>query len=394
MSKSLSALCSLACLLAAACGGASATDPGMTASNSQALVSSAAAPASAPNLGAATSYAILGGPAVTCTTSSVVGDVGAGSPGAPVTQTLCPVTGAVHAGDAAAAAAYNDFLLAWLAVAAQPCSTDPTHTLTGTLSNVTLAPGVYCFDAAAALTGVLTLDGQGDPNASWTFKVGSGPIGGALTGTGFSVVMANGGAPCNVLWWVAGATTMTNSSFVGTILSGAGITFTGAGSFTGRALAKAAVTVTSMTSFGTCGGSGSGGGGGGTGGGCSSSGDRVTGGGFIVLASGGKGTFAVSGGVNRGGFDGRLEYNDHAQKNGVKVKGTGLTQYLVVDAVTRHLEGTADVNHVAGFTYQVDVADNGEPGKSDTFSLRLFDAKGALAYSASGRLAGGIPADS
>src|SRR5439155_709264 len=80
---------------------------------------------------------------------------------------------------------------------------------------------------------------------------------GALTGTGFSVVMAGGGNPCNVTWWIAQAVTMTTSNFSGTILAGAAITATvgTAGAFNGRALAKAAVTLTGGTLNGCTGGS-------------------------------------------------------------------------------------------------------------------------------------------
>jgi hypothetical protein len=320
----------------------------------------------------------------------VTGDIGAGFPGAPVTQTLCPVTGTVHAGDAAAAQAYNDFLLAYLALGSTPCSTDPTHTLTGTLASVTLTPGVYCFDAAAALTGVLTLDAQGDATAAWTIKVGSGLAGGALTATSFTVVMANGGQPCNVSWWVADAATLTTSAFQGSIFAGAAITMTGPGSLVGRAMAKAAVTVTNMAPVGGCSASAPGA--------CQGSGDRVTGGGFITLPSGAKGTFGVSGGIKHGALRGHLEYVEHFDhsakdlKRGakeLKVHGTGLTQYLVVDAVTRHLEGTASVNGVDGFTYEVDVSDNGEPGRDDTFVIGLTGADGSSTYSASGKLDGG-----
>ena len=44
----------------------------------------------------------------------------------------------------------------------------------------------------------------------------------------------------------------------------------------------------------------------------------------------------------------------------------------------------AQVNVQDGFTYQVDVADNGEPGRNDTFALSLSSS-----YSASGTLSGG-----
>jgi hypothetical protein len=105
--------------------------------------------------------------------------------------------------------------------------------LTGTLAGVTLTPGVYCFDAAATLTGTLTL--KGPAKGIWIFKVGTSGTG-ALTGTDFSVVMAGGGQACNVYWWVAQAATMTTSNFLGTILAGADITVTG-GTFSGDTLA-------------------------------------------------------------------------------------------------------------------------------------------------------------
>jgi len=55
--------------------------------------------------------------------------------------------------------------------------------------------------------------------------------------------MADGTQACNVTWWVAQATTMTDSNLVGTILGGAGITLT-RGTFRGNASAKADATIT------------------------------------------------------------------------------------------------------------------------------------------------------
>jgi hypothetical protein len=116
---------------------------------------------------------------------------------------------------------------------------------------------------------------------------------------------------------------------------------------------------------------------------CSVGKDFVTGGGWITgTPSGDRGTFAVAGGIKNGALWGHLAYHDHG--NGMKVKGTAVTAYAAVDSVTRHIEGTAEVNGQSGFSYQVDVADNGEPGRNDTFSLRLSNG-----YSASGKLAGG-----
>jgi len=188
------------------------------------------------------SLAVLGGPAVTCTDSTINGDVDIFAPvpaGSTVTQTNCTISGTVHAGDATAVQDNTAFLAAYDKLAATQCD----QVLTGTLAGVTLSPGVYCFDAAATLTGLLTL--KGPSNGIWLFKVGT--LGtGALTGTNFSMVMEGGGEACNVTWQVAQAATMTTSNFLGTILAGAAITLTG-GTFNGDALAKFAVTLTGST---------------------------------------------------------------------------------------------------------------------------------------------------
>ncbi len=191
----------------------------------------------APLLGTAESFAVLGGPAVTLTNSTVIGDVGVALSTA-LTNTESTIAGNIHAGDVVAAQAYNDFLSASDALAAKQCDV----VLTGTLAGQTLAPGVYCFDAAATLTGQLIL--AGPSNGIWIFKIGTSGTG-ALTGTSFSVVMANGGQAGNVYWQVAEAVTMTDSDFKGTILAGAAITMT-RGSLVGRALAEAAVTLTGV----------------------------------------------------------------------------------------------------------------------------------------------------
>ncbi|HEY6157030.1 MAG TPA: ice-binding family protein [Gemmatimonadales bacterium] len=189
-------------------------------------------------------FAILGGPAVTCTSSAVSGDVGvAGS--AAFSNTGCSIGGATHAGDAVAARAYDDYLSAYNNIAVTGCG---GALLTGTLAGRTLAPGVYCVSAEAK-TGVLTLNGP--TTGSWTFKVTDGAYTGAFTATDFSVVMAGGGQACNVIWWSEAAATLTDSNLQGNILSGAGLTLT-RGSVYGRAMSKAAVTLTGVTSLRGC----------------------------------------------------------------------------------------------------------------------------------------------
>ena len=204
------------------------------------------------SLGTASNFAVLSatspsGGAVTCTDSTITGNVGSSGVRASVVQTRCTINGAIVAPVTAQVVA--DFNTAYGKYADIQCTGSLATAYTG--ATLTLTPGVYCNTAAVTFTDTtLILDGQGNANAVWIFKIGTGGTG-ALTGTNFSVVMTNGGQPCNVTWWVAEAATMTTSSFQGTILAGAAITVTGlAGTttpFNGNALAKAAVTLTDVT---------------------------------------------------------------------------------------------------------------------------------------------------
>ncbi len=214
-------------------------------------------------LGKASGFAVLsaapgGGGAVTCTDSTINGDVGSSGAPASVTQNNCTINGAIVA--PVSAQVVSDFNKAYgkYTDANFPCTGMLDTAYTGV--TVTLTPGVYCNTAAVTFTDS-TLILKGDANAVWIFRIGTGGTG-ALTGTNFTVVMEDGGEPCNVTWWVAEAVTMTTSGFQGTILAGAAITMSGlagsAGSiapFNGNALAKAAVTLTDVTVNGCTGGS-------------------------------------------------------------------------------------------------------------------------------------------
>lgn len=189
---------------------------------------------SAPDLGAAGSFAVLAGTAVTCTSSAITGDAGvnSGAVGA------CTVVGTVHDGDAVAQQAYADFLAAYDTLAAEPCE----EMLFGTLAGATLPPKVYCFAETAALTGVLTLSGPS--GGTWIFRIGTSGTG-ALQATNFNVALS-GGTGCynNVYWWTAQAATLTNTVFFGRVFAGTDVTVTTGGSVNGQTLAKGAVTLT------------------------------------------------------------------------------------------------------------------------------------------------------
>jgi hypothetical protein len=110
--------------------------------------------------------------------------------------------------------------------------------------------------------------------------------------------------------------------------------------------------------------------------------DFITGGGWIERPSGARANFAVAGGVKSGAFWGHLNYIDHGP-NGPKVKGTGVTNYVMTGETTRRIEGTAEIDGQPG-TYTVDVDDQGEPGRADKFYLELSNG-----YRAGGQLPGG-----
>lgn len=199
--------------------------------------SSVAMAANAPYLGTTAKYAALStavnhGGAVTCTDGTVKGIIGSSGYRPAVVLTRCPVTGVVVA--PVPRQALTDFTGAYNQLQANACE----RILTGTLAGVSLAPGVYCFDAAASLTGTVTLNG--DSTGVWIFL-----INGDLTGNTFITTMAGGGQACNVYWSPSGAATMTTSNLKGTVMAGQAITLTG-GTYTGRALAGKAVTFTTV----------------------------------------------------------------------------------------------------------------------------------------------------
>ncbi len=191
------------------------------------------AAATDPGLGGAAGYAVIAGTALTCTDSNVVGPVGLNFTTAP-TLTRCKIQVEYAPG------AYSAFQAKYTYIAGILGCT-PENTLTGTLAGVALGPGTYCFDAAAALTGTLTLTGSGP----WLFEIGATAVG-ALTANSFRVVSDN---PCNALWWVEADVTMTDSAFVGTILGGGDITLTRT-SLEGGAWATHAFTMTGSNIFG------------------------------------------------------------------------------------------------------------------------------------------------
>ncbi len=198
----------------------------------------------APPMGQAGSFAVLGGSAVTNTGStSILGELGV-SPANSVSgfPPGTVVGGSIHLNDAVAQQAQADLTIAYNALAGQALTAD----LSGQdLGGLTLAPGVYRFTSSAALTGTLTLDAQGDPAAVFVFQIGSA----LTTASGANVLLINAGSNCNVYWQVGSSATLgTGSTLAGSILALTSITLTTNANVSGRILARnGAVTLDSNT---------------------------------------------------------------------------------------------------------------------------------------------------
>ncbi|MEX2235263.1 MAG: ice-binding family protein [Cyclobacteriaceae bacterium] len=402
MKKLLTTFAILSAILMAGCENLniepspSAADPNVTAAERQA---SNARMRTTNLLGSASTFAVLGGTTVTNDGASLItGDLGV-SPGtaitgfqpAPLNTIMGPgtvtgglgiVNGTIYAGGPVAAQAHNDAVIAYNYLMDQTPNT--TYSGVTQLDGLTFTPGIYSFEPSANLKvdGTVYLDFQGNNDALFIFQMGSTLV----TMTGSNVIaINNNNQTCtgsNVYWAVGSSATIDGAQFVGTVIALTTITMTsdgnvlGSANVSGRMLALNGEVTMITNTISVCGG-----GGGGTlpPKPCS---DFVTGGGWIEGSDGGKATFGVSGGIKNDKFWGQLSYDDHS--NSVKVKSTSVTAYIVINSVTRQIEGVAKVNGNGAFTYKVIVVDNGEPGRDDSFSLEISNG-----YSASGTLKGG-----
>lgn len=118
---------------------------------------------------------------------------------------------------------------------------DVAHTISTILGSrmppiQVLTPNYYCLGAASLLDGELILDGGGDPNAVFIFR-----IGGAFASTVDSkITLLNGASPCNVYWQINGAVALRERTiFQGTILANGAIELFDNVNLLGRGLSTA-----------------------------------------------------------------------------------------------------------------------------------------------------------
>ena len=220
------------------------------------------------NLGTAANYAIFANTGIDSATSSgvvITGDIGLGqgvtstaftgfamnlgAGAAFATSTDGQVSGKFYAFDYApptpteVTTASTDMGLAYTDAAGRTATSAATTNVGGgTLTDLTLAPGVYEWGTAVYIPTDLTLSGSSTD--VWIFKVAK-----ALTMAGAKNVVLSGGAlPKNIFWQVAeGVTIGAGTHFEGIILSMTTINFGAGASINGRLLAQTAVNLNATT---------------------------------------------------------------------------------------------------------------------------------------------------
>jgi len=200
------------------------------------VIAGSAHAATAVGLGTADSYAVLAGTGVTNEGPTVVnGDLGTaptpavtGFDGAP--EGL--VNGTIHQGDAHAEGAQANLTTAYDNAAGQ----GPVTTLDTELGGESLGPGVYDSESGTfGVTGALTLNAQGNPDAVFIFKTATTLV----TATNSSVNFINGAQPCNVFWKVGSSATLNGGSvFAGNLLALESISLESGVTVAGRLLAR------------------------------------------------------------------------------------------------------------------------------------------------------------
>ncbi|MEX2527944.1 MAG: ice-binding family protein [Gemmatimonadota bacterium] len=195
------------------------------------IVTAAPPPPPPPGvLGSAAPNGIMAGTEVTCVSLGTINADVSIHPGSTITGfPPCVITGVQNLGNAIAEQAQIDLATAYNTMAGLACGTQIVADLGGT----TLPAGVYCTASSIGVTGTLTLDGGGDPNAEFVFQAGS-----SLTTAG-NIVLINDAQAKNVYWQVGSSATLgTASQWQGNILALTSITLVDNANLIGRALAR------------------------------------------------------------------------------------------------------------------------------------------------------------
>ena len=190
-------------------------------------------------LGTDSNFAILAGSGITfagaVNSTTITGDIGT-FPTTSITglgNVVLTGSSVNHAGDAVTQQAKNDLVTAYNDAAGR--SPTITYGPIFDLGGQTLTSGVYNDPTSFGLTGTLTLNGLGDPNAVFIFQTGTTLI----TASNSVVYLENGAQACNVFWQVGSSATLgTSSNFSGIILAADSITLNTSATVSGQLLAR------------------------------------------------------------------------------------------------------------------------------------------------------------
>jgi len=199
------------------------------------------------------SAGILAGQAITNTGASFIsGDIDISPNNASSVTGLTPAnySGALNAANSTAANAQSQLTTAYNTAAGLP----PGTLLPGDIGDLprVFPPGVYTRSTASGaggqslgITGNLTLDPVGDPNAVWVFQIAT-TLGTATgtTGTGIVKVLPPGQNK-NVFWAIGSAANLgPGTTIAGNLMTNSAVNTTAGDTINGRALTGAAGSVT------------------------------------------------------------------------------------------------------------------------------------------------------
>ncbi|MFH2142435.1 MAG: ice-binding family protein [Bacteroidota bacterium] len=188
----------------------------------------------APDLGTSSSFALFTstGAFDNLRETKVTGDIGTNIGALTGFPSPGTVVGEIHVVDLTSAQAANDLEIAYSQLFALACDSTIGTTLG---NNKVLPPHIYCLGAASLLTGDLILDGKGDPDAIFIFK-----IDGALsTSINSNVILINLASFNNVYWQINGAFELGDSSvFRGIIIASGAISLLDSSSLEGNGLSR------------------------------------------------------------------------------------------------------------------------------------------------------------
>ncbi len=209
---------------------------------SVALLFIAQSHAQAPVLGASSGFALFSTNGAVSNTglSQLTGNIGTNNGSS---TNFGNVDGVMHDGDGATARAAADLTVAYNQLSAAIPNFFPAPLLG---NGQTLNAGTYAIGQSATLNNTLTLDGQGNENAVFIFKV----KGSFSSAAGAQIVLINGALACNVFWKIEGLVDLAaNTVMKGTIVANnAAIILNTGVLLEGRALSTTgAVTVSGVT---------------------------------------------------------------------------------------------------------------------------------------------------